>query len=53
MYDTDKPTQVELLCHVSAMKAVVDNFGIDVDTKAVDESYGLCKPDILSVGVRV
>lgn len=39
MYDTDKPTQVELLCHVSAMKAIIDNFGINIDTKAVDESY--------------
>lgn len=39
MYDTDKPTQVELLCHVSKMKAVIDNFGMDTDTEAVDESY--------------
>lgn len=39
MYDTDKPTQVELLCHVSKMKTVIDNFGMDTDTEAVDESY--------------
>lgn len=39
MYDTDKPTQVKLLCHVSKMKAVIDNFGMDTDTEAVDESY--------------
>ena len=37
MYDTDKPVVVSLKCDVTVMKAVVDMFGIDVDTKPINE----------------
>ena len=37
MYDTDTPVMVSLKCDVTAMKAVVDMFGVDVDTKPIDE----------------
>lgn len=37
MYDTDKPVMVSLKCDVTVMKAVVDMFGIDVDTKPINE----------------
>ena len=37
MYDTDKPILVSLKCDVRVMKAVVDMFGIDVDTKPINE----------------
>lgn len=43
MYDTDQSTEVELFCHVSTMKALIDNFGDDVDTKPVDEEYFTAK----------
>lgn len=39
MYDTDEPQQVELTCHVSAMKYLIDNFGIDTETSPVDEEH--------------
>ncbi len=38
MYDTDKPISVALECDVAVMKAVVDVFGIDVNTKPINES---------------
>lgn len=37
MYDNDKPVMVSLKCDVTVMKAVVDMFGIDVDTKPINE----------------
>lgn len=37
MYDTDKPVMVSLKCDVTAMNAVVDMFGGDVDTKPINE----------------
>jgi len=39
MYDTDEPVQVQLLCHVSVMKYLIDNFGKEVPTQAVDGEY--------------
>ena len=39
MYDTDKPIAVQLLCHVSVMKYLIDNFGRDFETEAVDDEY--------------
>ncbi|MDO5392427.1 MAG: WYL domain-containing protein [Eubacteriales bacterium] len=39
MYDTDQPTEVELLCKASTMKVLIDNFGIDIDTEPVDGEY--------------
>ena len=46
MYDTDKPIMVSLRCDVTAMKAVVDMFGIDVDTTPINE-------DTFTANVRV
>ncbi len=37
MYDTDKPVMVSLKCDITTMNAVVDMFGVDVDTKPIDE----------------
>lgn len=39
MYDTDEPITVQLLCHVSVMKYLIDNFGRDFETEAVDNEY--------------
>ena len=39
MFDTEQPTEVTLLCAASQMKAVIDNFGLDVDTSVVDENF--------------
>lgn len=39
MYDTDEPIAVQLLCHVSVMKYLIDNFGRDFETEAVDDEY--------------
>lgn len=40
MYDTDQPTEVELLCNASIMKVLIDNFGIDVDTEPSAKRIG-------------
>ena len=37
MFDTDQPEEVQLLCHVSTMKHVIDHFGVDVKTEPIDE----------------
>lgn len=39
MYDTDEPIVVQLLCHVSVMKYLIDNFGSDFETDAVDSEH--------------
>lgn len=39
MYDTDEPQQVALLCENHVMKAIIDNFGLDVDTTVVDAAH--------------
>lgn len=39
MYDTDEPEQVDLYCHVSTMKYIVDNFGSRLDTERIDEEH--------------
>ncbi|MGM9929318.1 MAG: helix-turn-helix transcriptional regulator [Bacillus sp. (in: firmicutes)] len=36
MFDTDEPDEVLLHCDVCAMKAILDNFGLDVDTTPID-----------------
>lgn len=46
MYDTDKPVMVSLKCDVTVMKAVVDIFGNDVDTKPINE-------EVFTANVRV
>lgn len=38
MFDTEEPLNVELLCDVSTMKYLIDNFGKDVETSVVDEN---------------
>ncbi len=39
MFDTDEPVDVELLCHTSVMKYLIDNFGTDFRTEAVDDEH--------------
>lgn len=37
MYDTDEPIAVQLHCHVSVMKYLIDKFGTDFKADAIDE----------------
>lgn len=37
MFDTDQPEEVQLLCHVSTMRHIIDHFGMDVETEPIDE----------------
>lgn len=39
MYDSDEPVVVQLYCHVSVMKYLIDNFGADVETESVDDEH--------------
>ena len=39
MFDTDQPEEVQLLCHVSMMKHIIDHFGMDVKTEPIDEEH--------------
>lgn len=39
MYDTDEPVAVQLYCHVSVMKYLIDIFGVDFGTEAMDDEY--------------
>lgn len=39
MFDTDHPEEVQLNCHVSAMKYLIDNFGNDFVTEPIDEEH--------------
>ena len=39
MYDTDEPVSVQLYCHVSVMKYLIDNFGTDFETEVVDDEH--------------
>ena len=41
MYDTDATVEVTLLCEASAMKAVIDKFGYEVRTEALDDAHFL------------
>ena len=36
MYDTEEPVKVQLYCHVSVMKYLIDNFGTDFECEPVD-----------------
>ena len=38
MYDTDEPITVQLHCHVSVMKYLIDKFGADFKVDVVDEN---------------
>lgn len=37
MFDTEKTTKVELLCDVSTMKYIIDNFGKDIRTEVTND----------------
>ena len=39
MYDTDEPVAVHLHCHISVIKYLIDNFGVDFETEAIDNEY--------------
>lgn len=39
MFGTDQPKEVRLKCHVSTMKYIIDNFGLEVKTEQIDEKY--------------
>ena len=39
MFDTDEPEEVTLRCDVSVMKAIIDNFGMTVDTTPIDNQH--------------
>ena len=39
MFGTEGITEVELLCHQIAMKALIDVFGQSIDTRAIDAEY--------------
>lgn len=39
MYDTDEPVSVQMHCHVSVMKYLIDKFGSDFETVAVDDEH--------------
>lgn len=38
MFDTEEPITVELLCDVSMMKYLIDNFGKEIKTEVIDDS---------------
>lgn len=37
MFDTDRLEEVQLLCHVSTMKHIIDHFGTDFETELINE----------------
>ncbi|WP_315541876.1 helix-turn-helix transcriptional regulator [Stomatobaculum longum] len=37
MFDTDQPEEVQLQCHISTMKYLIDNFGMDVKMEPIGE----------------
>lgn len=39
MFDTDESVDVQLLCHSSVMKYLIDNFGTDFRSKIVDDDH--------------
>ncbi len=39
MFDTDQPSKVQLSCHISVMKYLIDNFGSDFESQATDGEY--------------
>ena len=39
MYDTDEPVTVQLYCHVSVMKYLIDNFGVDFKVQAINDEF--------------
>ena len=39
MYDTDEPVAVQLHCHMSVIKYLIDNFGVNFETEVIDNEY--------------
>ena len=39
MYHTEEPVQVTLLCENDLMKHLIDQFGLDFPSEAVDDSH--------------
>ena len=39
MYGTEEPIEVTLLCDNHVMRAIIDNFGMDVQTEPLDETH--------------
>lgn len=39
MFDTDEPITVQLHCHVSVMKYLIDNFGSNIETEVIDNEH--------------
>ena len=39
MYDTEEPVKVQLYCHVSVMKYLIDNFGTEFECEPVDTEH--------------
>ena len=46
MLDTDEPEPVDLICHASVMKYLIDNFGPEVDTRPLDGEYFKARGDV-------
>lgn len=46
MYDTDEPIAVQLLCHASVMKYLIDKFGMDFDSEIVDDAHFKAKINV-------
>ena len=46
MFATQETTPVTLLCEVSVMKAVIDKFGIAVDTTEIDDSHFIASVNV-------
>lgn len=46
MYDTDEPIAVQLLCHASVMKYLIDKFGLDFDSEIVDDAHFKAKINV-------
>ena len=46
MYDTDEPIAVQLLCHASVMKYLIDKFGLDFDSEIVDNAHFKAKINV-------
>ena len=39
VFDTDEPVDVQLLCHSSVMRYLIDNFGTDFEYEVIDDDH--------------
>ncbi len=46
MFDTDEVSDVELYCDASMMRHVIDKFGINANTEAIDEQHFVLKAKV-------